>query len=366
MRYHLMFAAVAASTLLTSATRPVAATVQYAVTDLGAFAEPTSQARALNDAGQVVGTGRYPYLYSDGTLTNLGASSGASAGSAWAINNASQVAGFTRINGSPLHAFLYDHGTLTDLHPLLSNSTSHAYGINAAGKVVGDFGSSSVPTNAFLYANGTVTDLGNLGRQQATAYDINASDQIVGQSVTADGDPHAFLYENGSMTDLGTLGGNASVARAINDAGSVVGQADLPTSGSRHAFLYADHHMTDLGSLVPGADSFALGIGESGQIVGWSETTPGTLQLHAILYSADTMTDLNSLISPSSGWTLNFAYSINASGQIAGVGTFNGSENRGFLLTPTPEPATLSLVPFALLPLITRRSSRRFSNASRF
>ena len=54
---------------------------------------------------------------------------------------------------------------------------------------------------------------------------------------------------------------------------------------------------------------------------------------HAFLYNGS-MTDLNALISPSLGWTLTYAYAVNAAGQIAGVGTNASGQTDALLLTP--------------------------------
>jgi hypothetical protein len=65
------------------------------------------------------------------------------------------------------------------------------------------------------------------------------------------------------------------------------------------------------------------------------------------------MVDLNTLVEPMSGagWILQSAQSINDLGQIAGYGMFDPdgpggavAVERGFLLTPIPEPSTIVLV----------------------
>jgi hypothetical protein len=53
----------------------------------------------------------------------------------------------------------------------------------------------------------------------------------------------------------------------------------------------------------------------------------------AFLYSEGSMKDLNTLIPAGSGWHLEFASSIDDTGQIVGFGSFNGHEH-AYLLTP--------------------------------
>src|SRR5215207_10175943 len=70
------------------------------------------------------------------------------------------------------------------------------------------------------------------------------------QTQTGDENSHAFLYDStNGMKDLGTLGGTNSYAYGINDSGQVVGYSDTANSGP-HAFLYdSTNGMKDLGTL---------------------------------------------------------------------------------------------------------------------
>jgi probable HAF family extracellular repeat protein len=77
------------------------------------------------------------------------------------------------------------------------------------------------------------------------------------------------------MADLGTLGGSLSVALGINDSGQVAGWSD--TDSVEHAFLWTESGgMKDLGTLG-GGFSGAIGINNSGQVVGESETASGEI-----------------------------------------------------------------------------------------
>ncbi len=162
-------------------------------------------------------------------MTDLGTLGGIES-YAWAINNAGQVVGWASTSSGERHAFLYSKGTMTDLGVLPGGTESFAQGINNAGQVVGYAYTSSGEEHAFLYSDGTMTDLGTLGGNDSLAESINNAGQVVGVSATPSVEEHAFLYSDGTMTDLGTLleenqSYTQSYAWAINNAGQVVGSA---------------------------------------------------------------------------------------------------------------------------------------------
>jgi probable HAF family extracellular repeat protein len=126
-----------------------------------------------------------------------------------------------------------------------------------------------------LYA---VTDLG-----LNQVVDINQAGQAVGSAYAADGTYHAAVWDNGSTIDLGTLGGSYSFANGINDLGQVVGYSDTPDNSSLHAFLVTpqdgawfqdsnldgiNDFMIDLGSLNGSSQSVAGDINNAGQVIG--------------------------------------------------------------------------------------------------
>ena len=144
------------------------------------------------------------------------------------------------------------------------------------------------------------------------------------------------------MQVLGTLGGDDSFAIGLNDTGLVVG-ASATEQGTSHAFLWEDSELTDLGTLG-GDDSRAFDINLSAQAVGWSHTPAG--DRHAVLWEGGLIQDLNDLILPETGWELTAAYGVNDMGQIVGRGYLADDPDhiRAFLLTPIPEPDALILL----------------------
>jgi probable HAF family extracellular repeat protein len=114
--------------------------------------------------------------------------------------------------------------------------------------------------------------------------------------------------------------------------------------------------MRDLGTL--GSASYGCSVGlalnNKGDVVGWSGWSNATMLLgeHAFLYANEHMVDLNDLINPALGVTLYAPTGINDQGQIVANGGYGlAIPLRPFLLTPVPEPGTLTLLATALLAL---------------
>jgi probable HAF family extracellular repeat protein len=149
---------------------------------------------------------------------------------------------------------------------------------------------------------------------------------------------------------LGDLGGALSYALGVNDSGMVVGHA--ATAGNQlHAFLY-DGSMRDLGTLG-GSHSYAYGVNAAGWAVGHSWLANGPAS-HAFVYNGAGMLDLNGLVLNGDGWELLEAYSVNDAGQIVGAGLYHGQRTAFRLdpaespLTHNPEPGTVSMMALGL------------------
>jgi probable HAF family extracellular repeat protein len=344
-------------------------TPRYVFTDLGVLPPGLhSQARALNDRGQVAGladisaseksvfhavlwTPARPHSTS-GSMIDLGTLPGQINSVATGINPSGRVAGETYYPQDK--AFIYN-GTMHYLGSLHRGSPSKAFGINAAGAVVGESGTANGFDHAFLWVPGTrdgvrgrMHDLGTPpGQAISTASAINDQGTIAGSSLNAEflggrafvwvpSRPHAAT---GTMTDLPQPRGvRQSGASAINDRVLITGTMET-AGGQVHGFLF-DTAMRDLGTLPGDAESFATGINSHGVVVGYS-ARPGR-PFRAVRWAGGRITDLNRFLPAplnAAGVVLEVAWAINDKGQIAGTALVGG-HGHGFLLTPARQPGT--------------------------
>jgi len=161
--------------------------------DLQAFNNTiNAYAYGINNSGQIVGYADTGFLYSGGISIDLDTFAGGFNSEAYGINNSGQVVGNARFGGGYEQAFLYSGGTMSNLGNL-GGGDSSATAINNSGQVVGNSSTSSRTTHAFLYISGTMIDLNSLvstnpGFTLQYAQAINDNLQIVGWGGT-----HAFL-----------------------------------------------------------------------------------------------------------------------------------------------------------------------------
>jgi len=135
-----------------------------------------------------------------------------------------------------------------------------------------------------------------------------------------------------TFTQLDVPGATRTVATGINDAGQIVGLFII-SSTVEHGFLCTGGGFTQLD--VPGATfTSASGINDAGQIVG--SFGIGT-SFHGFL---DTGGSFTQIAVP--GGTGTAAFGINDARQI-------DNNTHGFLASPVPEPATLTVLSVGLI-----------------
>jgi probable HAF family extracellular repeat protein len=242
------------------------------MSDLGTLGTDDSKAFGINNLGQIVGeaygsnggepgTSGRALLFSNGTITNLGAPSGEGS-AAFGINDSSQIVGdyttnigFVNTNDFGKEtAFLYDNGVTNNLSAVGGLGALRAYtaaAINNQGQVTGyAINSNNTIRHAYLYSGGTMSDLGTLdsARTNTEGLALNNQGQVVGiaaTNLTFDQGPfnssHAFFYSGGTMLDLNNLttvpsGWTLQSATGINDHGQIVGYG-INAARTERAFL---------------------------------------------------------------------------------------------------------------------------------
>ncbi len=207
----------------------------------------------INDAGAIVGSygdsdfsGPQHCYWSSGAaapVTLAGVIPGVTSGSAWAINEAGQIAGVSGGIEGVFYAARWDSPAAdpVQIGPLPGAFNSEGLGMNELGDVVGRSSFLDFTIQAFYWRgeDAFLTGLGFLpGGNYSEAFDVNDAGQVVGTANTPDFEVHAFLWENGVMYDLNDFiapGGPpflyVSRATAINEAGVIAAEAVIGATG---------------------------------------------------------------------------------------------------------------------------------------
>ncbi len=228
-------------------------------TDLGTLGGAQSDARGINQAGQVVGraqdaNGNWRAVTWNGAqaseLTTPNASSSSMVN---AVNNAGQIVGYEERVSQPYsaHPVIWDQGVASNLDESLGSSYEpQAYGLNDVGQIVGSVKAPSTGDyyRAVLWDHGvsSMLDLPS-GFYAAQAKDINNAGQVVGFMLANDDKVgfRAATWINGQVIDLNSLLPASVVdagwvllgANAINEVGQIVGQARNTKTGVIDAFV---------------------------------------------------------------------------------------------------------------------------------
>ena len=306
---------------------------------------------AINNNGQVVGQyfddgGYHSFLYSAGQTQQIGPSGGYYGTCATGINDNGEIIGYA---GQAPTGYTEAAGAITNLTPL---GTARPADINNSGQITGSYVDPvSGHDRAFIYSGGAIQNLGVVAPMtDSGGVALNESGDVAGNMYYSN-QCQAFVYAAGSMRIINTT--SYCQAAGINSSRQVVGRI----AGSQWEgffYDYASDALTVVPPLPGCIQSSLAGINDGGQAVGCSLSES---QDFATLYTRDGgLVDLNSLISPASGWQLAWATAINDQGQIIGIGSLQGyGSPQSFILTPIPEPATLSLLALGGLAMFRRR-----------
>jgi probable HAF family extracellular repeat protein len=252
---------------------------------------------AVSDSGQVVGRqADHGFSWTPtGGMVDLGSLSSEdySSTSAEAVSNSGQVVGY-----SGPYAFSWTKaGGMVNLGALPGRSSAEARAVNSKGEVVGDSGGGGVDHAFSWTSSGGMVDLGALpggdDRSQATA--LNDNGQVIGSSSAQFGGGAFSWTAAGGMVDLGHgPGDNLVTATAVNNAGQVVGDsgfyagtAHFQTGDSRAFSWTASGGLTLLPRLgANDLSDWAVDVNSHGQVVGAAETPEHGLAIqNALIWS---------------------------------------------------------------------------------
>ncbi len=197
-----------------------------------------------------------------------------------------------------------------------------ARGINNHSEIVGAY-RIVPPRHALLIKDGQYIPLAPntvLGTNFSEAFKSNDRGDVVGQYIGDDGFTHGFLLSEGVVTTLDFPGASDTLALGINESGTVVGYWDLLDANGNllaaHGFKWKDGVFTEVD--FPGsADTFVFGINARGDLVGvWDSGLTSPIS-HGFVCPKGRQ--CFSFDVPVAGATLTQADDINAHGEIAGV-----------------------------------------------
>jgi probable HAF family extracellular repeat protein/YD repeat-containing protein len=273
----------------------------------------SSDAVALNDAGQAIGKMETPYgthafIWQNGTMTDLGTLAGESGSfsTANAINDSGIVAGRSKDSTGKQHAAIWINRIIKSL-ALESESYSNASSINNRNQVAGE-STISDKTLAFIWDNGVYTILPSIYDNCLTKA-INSQGQVVGYCTSyPSGEDHIVIWPgNNEVIELGL--GNVGNPVDINDAGTVTGTI-ITSPEIAKAFIWKNGQIAYLPTLG-GAGSVAWAINNRDQVIGFSNTANG--ENHAFYWEIGAMTDIGTF-----GGNYSSATAINEKGDITG------------------------------------------------
>ena len=139
----------------------------YTITDLG-----PGKVAAINKSGQVLGSNRHTYLWTNGSRHYLGILAKDKGGSeAISLNDSGQALGvsygnppYPEFGPGPSHLFVWQNGAFTRIGDDSASGQYAAYKINNAGQVLLSFANYPSDAVSELWQNGNITPVSVIGK----------------------------------------------------------------------------------------------------------------------------------------------------------------------------------------------------------
>jgi len=250
---------------------------------------------------------------------------GLTADQALGLNNAGDITGAATQEGTnQAVAFVVAQSKFSRL----SAAPSRALAINDAGDAVGQ----GSPGPVLWHRQKAITLAGCCG---GVAHAINSRGQVVGQLNDQQGHYHAFRWDAAhKLRSIPMPPAADSTALAINNSGDILLQSFIPNA----VYLRRARKNIEL-HLAPEVASQPLALNDCDVIVG--EFGAASDFYHAFVWDqANGFRDMNQLIGSGTGWNLESALDVNDRGEIIGVGDFGNEQDVGVLLVPDRDAKT--------------------------
>jgi probable HAF family extracellular repeat protein len=180
------------------------------------------------------------------------------------INDAGQIVGGYSVGGTgngscgTCLGFLYSGGLYSTIIVPPATGTTYAYGINNGGEIVGLYVGSG---GTFGYSGSST--LAAPGSSSTSAQGINALGQVVGYDFVGSGlgSGRGFLYSNGVYTTLKDPSASGDTyAYGINNSAQIVGFYDVGVPTQSRGFLYSGGVYITLQDPSATGSTYAFGI----------------------------------------------------------------------------------------------------------